>query len=121
MRPLSVDTLTRLHDEMKIMYTYHSNAIEGNTLTLSEIKLVLEEGITIDGKSLREHLEASNNARAFDLIEEISKKKRLIDYIIVQQLHENVTKSILEDAGRYRTKNMRIIDSVKPHLSGQRY
>ncbi|SES85572.1 Fic family protein [Methanococcoides vulcani] len=113
MRPLSADVLDRLHDEMKIMHTYHSNAIEGNTLTLSETKLVLEEGITIGGKSLREHLEASNNARAFDLIEELAKDKKPIDHILVQQIHEIVTKNILEDAGKYRTKNVRITGATK--------
>ncbi|AKB85116.1 Fic family protein [Methanococcoides methylutens] len=113
MRPLSVDTLSRLHDEIKVMHTYHSNAIEGNTLTLSETKLVLEEGITIGGKSLREHLEASNNAKAFDLIEDLARENKAIDHMLVQQVHEIVTKNILEDAGRYRTKNVRITGAVK--------
>ena len=71
LRPLPADAVKKLHEEMRLLHTYHSNAIEGNTLTLPETKLVLEEGITIGGKSLREHLEATNNARAFDLMENI--------------------------------------------------
>lgn len=113
MRPIPADALGRLHEEMRLVHTYHSNAIEGNTLTLQETKLVLEEGLTIGGKSLREHLEASNNAKAFDRMEELAKKKCSIDHIIIQEIHEIVTRGILEDAGRYRTRNVRITGAVK--------
>jgi Fic family protein len=98
---------------MRLLHTYHSNAIEGNTLTLSETRLVLEEGTTIGGKSLREHLEATNNAKAFDLIEDIAKKKKPIDYVTIQQIHEVVTAGILEEAGKYRRINVRITGAVK--------
>jgi Fic family protein len=80
---------------------------------LQETKLVLDEGITVGGKSLREHLEASNNAKAFDRIEELAKKKYAINHVIIQEIHEIVTKSILEDAGKYRTRNVRIAGAVK--------
>ena len=112
-RPIPVDALRKLHDEMRLAHTYHSNAIEGNTLTLQETKLVLEEGLTIGGKSLREHIEASNNAKAFDLMEDLAKKKRSIDHITIQEIHEIVTKGILDDAGGCRTQNVRIAGSVK--------
>ncbi|MCZ7405638.1 MAG: hypothetical protein O8C67_12030, partial [Candidatus Methanoperedens sp.] len=100
LRPLPADAVKKLHEEMRLLHTYHSNAIEGNTLTLPETKLVLEEGITIGGKSLREHLEATNNARAFDLIEDIAKKKKTIDHAVIQQIHEVITSGILEGAAR---------------------
>lgn len=112
-RPLPGDSLKKLHEEMRLLHTYHSNAIEGNTLTLSETKLVLEEGITVGGKSLREHLEAVNNAKAFDFIESIVGKKTKIDHITIQKIHEIVTAGILEEAGRYRTKNVRITSAKK--------
>ncbi|RPJ78275.1 MAG: Fic family protein [Alphaproteobacteria bacterium] len=112
-RPIPADALARLHEEMRLVHTYHSNAIEGNTLTLQETKLVLEEGLTIGGKSLREHLEASNNAKAFDRMEELAKKKRAIDHVTIQEIHEIVTRGILEDAGRYRTRNVRIAGAAK--------
>ena len=113
-RPLPGDSLRKLHEEMRLLHTYHSNAIEGNTLTLSETKLVLEEGITIGGKSLREHIETTNNAKAFDYIETIiGKKKKTIDHITIQKIHEIVTAGILEEAGRYRTKNVRITGAKK--------
>ncbi len=97
---------------MRLVHTYHSNAIEGNTLTLQETKLVLEEGLTIGGKSLREHLEASNNAKAFDRMDELV-KKRAIDHVTIQKIHEIVIRCILEDAGKHRTRNVRIAGAVK--------
>jgi len=113
LRPIPADAVKKLYEEMRLMHTYHSNAIEGNTLTLPETKLVLEEGITIGGKSLREHIEATNNAKAFDLIEDIAKKKKTINHVVIQQIHEVVTTGILEESGKYRTKNVRIIGAVK--------
>ena len=113
MRPIPADASGRLHEEMRLVHTYHSNAIEGNTLTLQETKLILEEGLTIGGKSLRGHLEVSNNAKAFDRVEELAKKKHAVDHATIQEIHEIVTRGILEDAGRYRTRNMRITGAVK--------
>ncbi|MDP2217576.1 MAG: hypothetical protein Q8J68_09855 [Methanolobus sp.] len=97
---------------MKLMHTYHSNAMEGNTLTLQETKIVLEE-ITISGKSLREHIEASNTARAFDLVGDMARGKVPINHVSIQRLHEVVTSGLPEDAGRYRTDNIRITGVVK--------
>jgi len=68
LRPLPKDAVKHLLEDMRLRHTYNSNAIEGNTLTLQETKLVLEEGITIGGKSLKDHIEARNNADAFDFI-----------------------------------------------------
>ena len=108
MRPLSSDATKRMHEELRLQHTYHSNAIEGNTLTLPETRLVLEMGVTTGGKTLREHLEAANNARAFDLVVDMAKKKKMIDNDIIRQVHEIIMAGILEDAGKYRTKNVRI-------------
>ena len=113
LRPLPADAIKRLHDEMRLLHTYHSNAIEGNTLTLSETKLVLETGITIGGKALADHIEATNNARAFDLIEDLAKGGRAIDHVTIQEIHEVVTAGILTDSGRYRTHNGRIVGAKK--------
>src|SRR2546421_12863274 len=65
-RPLAPAIAGRLHEDLRIRLTYHSNAIEGNTLSLRETQVVIEEGITIGGHSLREHLEATNHAAAYD-------------------------------------------------------
>ena len=61
MRPLPVEALKKIEDALAIEYTYESNRIEGNTLTLQETELVVNEGVTISGKSMREHLEAINH------------------------------------------------------------
>jgi len=106
-RPLPKDAVRNLRDEIRLLHTYHSNAIEGNTLTLRETKLVIEEGITIGGKSLREHLEATNTAKAFDLMEELVKDRKKINQEIIQQIHEVVTRGIME-GGKYRIQNVKI-------------
>jgi Fic family protein len=112
-RPLPADAVRKLNEEIRLFHTYHSNAIEGNTLTLQETKLILEEGITIGGKSLKEHLEATNNAKAFDLLEDMANSNKKIDHIVIQKIHEIVTIGILERAGKYRTKNVRITGAIK--------
>ncbi len=112
MRPLPKEALRRLREELRLQHAYHSNAIEGNTLTLSETKLVIEEGITVGGKPLRDCLEARNTARAYDLIEELARGK-IITHETVQRIHEALTRGILEDVGRYRTKNVRITGAIK--------
>lgn len=112
-RPFPKDSLQKLKEEIRLQHTNHSNAIEGNTLTLFETKLILEDGITIGGKSLKEHLEALNNANAFDLIEELAKNNKEISHENIQKIHEIVIQGILKDAGKYRTQNVRIVGSQK--------
>ena len=73
-RPLTAGELQRLQEEFLIEYTYNSNAIEGNTLTLQETALVLE-GITIDRKPLKDHLEAVGHKDAFLYVQELAKDK----------------------------------------------
>ena len=68
-RPLNTQVVNNLHDNLVLQWTYHSNAIEGNTLTLKETKVALE-GITIGGKTLREHFEAINHRDAILFVEE---------------------------------------------------
>ena len=113
LRPLEPDLVKQLHEEMRVLHTYNSNAIEGNTLTLSETKLVLSTGITIGGRTLREHLEAANNAQGYDLIVRLAREQAPLNHITIQQVHEIVTRGILESAGRYRTHNVRITGAVR--------
>ena len=75
-RPIPKDTLAKILEDIRLRHTYHSDAIEGNTLTLLETKVVLEEGVTIRGKSLKDHIEAKDDAEAFDLMIELAQKKR---------------------------------------------
>jgi Fic family protein len=111
LRPLPRDALKRLLEDIRLRHTYHSDAIEGNTLTLQETKLVLEEGITIGGKPLKDHVEAKNDAEAFDLMVKLVHAKKPLSQDIIQEIHEIVTKGILEESVKYRTENVRITGS----------
>ena len=73
LRPLPVEALKKIEGAFAIEYTYESNRIEGNTLTLQETELVVNEGVTIAGKSMREHLEAINHAEAIDYIKDFAR------------------------------------------------
>jgi len=108
LRPLPKDSVKRIIEDIRLRHTYHSDAIEGNTLTLQETKLVLEEGVTIGGKPLKDHIEARNDAEAFDLMIELVNSKKKISQEIIQQIHEFVTKGILTKPGQYRTENVAI-------------
>jgi len=108
LRPLPKDAVTRIIEDIRLRHTYHSDAIEGNTLTLQETKLVLEEGVTIGGKPLKDHIEARNDAEAFDVMIELVHSNKKVSQEIIQQLHEFVMKGILKNPGQYRTENVRL-------------
>jgi len=108
-RPLSASVLHTLREQFSLEWTYHSNAIEGNTLSLRETQLVLQEGITIKGKSLREHFEAKNHEKAIKFLEQILVPKKTITEKDILRLHEYILEGIEEDfAGRYRNGQVRI-------------
>jgi len=109
-RPLPKPVLENLRNYFLVEWTYNSNAIEGNSLTLRETQLVLQEGITIKGKSLREHFEAKNHEKAIKYLETlVTKKKKGILAKEIFSLHELVLAGIEEDyAGRYRNGQVRI-------------
>lgn len=109
-RPLSDEALKQLKAYFKISYTYASNALEGNTLSLNETKIVVEDGITIGGKPLKDHLEAIGGACAFDLMFDYLKKN--ITESVILALHRMLYKKIDEqNAGIYRTCNVLITGS----------
>jgi Fic family protein len=109
LRPLPPEAVKTLYADMVVRYTYHSNAIEGNTLSLKETKVVLEDGLTIGGKSMREHLEAINHREAIVLLEELSKEPVPLTERDVKDLHQLVLKGIDDaNAGRYRRQNVLI-------------
>lgn len=105
-RPLAKDTLEQLRQQLRLYHTYHSNAIEGNTLSLKETRLILEQGLTIGGKSLRDHLEATNNAEAFDWIWERARPGLRLDHSSLRKLHELVTRGTMEGPGEYRSQRV---------------
>ncbi|XID93142.1 Fic family protein [Paenibacillaceae bacterium WGS1546] len=107
-RPFPPHTLTSIRDHLIVNWTYNSNAIEGNTLTLSETKVVLE-GITIGGKTISEHLEALNHKEAILYIEELVKQNHALTEWQIKSIHNLILKGIMDDqAGIYRTQNVLI-------------
>lgn len=106
-RPLPQELVKNLEEWFKVELTFTSNAIEGNTLTRAETALVIEKGITVQGKSLKEHLEAKNHAQALDYIKAIVPKKRQdVTENDILDIHRIILNRIEEEsAGRYRTQH----------------
>lgn len=105
-RPLSKEASKSLQDAINLEWTYNSNSIEGNTLTLKETKVVLE-GITIGGKSVREHLEAINHENAIEYLEDLLRDKNEVSEWNIKGLHQLILKGIDDsNAGKYRNDNV---------------
>lgn len=112
-RPLNSRALENLKRYFDVELTYNSNAIEGNTLTITETKVILEDGLTVGhGKSMREHLEVINHKEAIDYIDDIVSKDLDISERVIKDLHYIILKSIdNENAGEYRKSNVLISGS----------
>lgn len=112
-RPLPPELVQNLDEWFKVELTYTSNAIEGNTLTRAETALVVEKGITVQGKSLKEHLEATNHAEALDFIKTlVTKKRKDLTENDILDIHKSILQKIEENqAGRYRTQHARLTGS----------
>lgn len=120
LRPLPGEALKKIQNALDIEYTYESNRIEGNTLTLQETALVVNEGVTISGKSMREHLEAINHAEAISYIKDIAKQDIEISERTVKEIHALILHGIdRENAGKYRTVPVMISGST--HMPPQPY
>lgn len=118
-RPLTEGEVERLNEEFIVEYTYNSNAIEGNTLTLRETDLVLR-GLTIAQKPLKDHMEAVGHKEAFDYILQLVKEKVPISESIIKQIHFLVLADKRDDRGVYRRVPVRIMgaqhEPVQPYL-----
>jgi len=102
-RPLEGIALEKMREYYSVKYTYDSNRIEGNTLTMQETFLVVKEGLTIGGKSMTEHLEAVNHFEAIDFIVDLVKENEFLTERVVKQIHYLILKSIDKlNAGVYR-------------------
>lgn len=111
-RPFSKETLKSLRNSINLEWTYNSNGIEGNTLTLRETQIVLE-GITVGGKTLREHLEAINHEKAIEYIEDLVKEKNTVTEWNIKNIHQLVLKEIDDkNAGKYRSENVAIMGAT---------
>lgn len=110
LRPFPREALQRIREDMCIEWTYHSNGIEGNTLNLNETKIVLQDGMTVKGKSLREHFEALNHQDAIEYLESIVQSKKQITSNELLSIHALVLQRIEKEfSGRYRNAGVRII------------
>ena len=107
-RPLSPDSVRRLSEDFVIDYTYHSNAIEGNTLTLEETALVLKEGVTVGGKPLQHHLEAIGHRDAYYFVEDLVKNKAPVSERTIKDIHSLVLMDRQMDKGVYRSVPVRV-------------
>lgn len=109
LRPLSSSAVEKLRQQFELEMTYNSNAIEGNSLTLKETYLVLNEGITIKGKPLKDHLEAKDQHQALEFLYDFVNpdKKSTFSEHLIRNLHQIVMqKTDAEYAGKYRTSNI---------------
>lgn len=118
-RPLTEGELLRLREEFLIDFTYNSNAIEGNTLTLQETALIIKEGITIDKKPLKDHLEAVSHKEAYMYVEDLVKQKIPMSEKAIKDIHSLVLMDRREDRGVYRRVPVTIIGAV--HTPPQPY
>ncbi len=113
LRPLEGEILEQIKDYYRVGLTWTSNALEGNSLTESETKVLLEDGLTVGGKPLRDLFEAVDRAKAYDFMFS-ALQNRCIDEYTVLRMHELFYQNVEPDyAGRYR--NMRVI------ITGSRY
>ncbi len=118
-RPLTEGEVERLTEEFIVEYTYNSNAIEGNTLTLRETDMVLR-GLTIGQKPLKDHMEAVGHKEAFVFVQELVKDKILLSERVIKQIHYLVLADKKDDRGVYRRVPVRIMgakhEPVQPYL-----
>lgn len=101
--------LQNIKEALSIEWTYNSNSIEGNTLTLRETQMILQEGVTVKGKSLKEHFEAKNHETTIHMLYKLIHKAYVLNTNNLLELHALVLCSIEDDcAGRLRTVDVRI-------------
>src|SRR3989338_5979215 len=105
LRPLNPAQVGKRREQLEVEMTYNSNAIEGNSLTLRETYLVLQEGMTIKGKPLKDHLEAKDHKEALDFLYDlISQDQYTISEHLIRQLHQLVVRETEKEyAGKYRS------------------
>ena len=110
-RPLTQGELERLNENFMIEYTYNSNAIEGNMLTLRETALVLR-GLTVDKKPIKEHLEATQHRDAFNYVCELVSKKEILSERVIKEVHSIILNDRPSDRGVYRNAAVRILGAI---------
>jgi Fic family protein len=112
-RPFSPEIVRKLDEQFTLEWTYNSNALEGNTLSLQETDLVINRGLTIGNKTLKEHFEALNHKEGIQFLYDFVKKKKELDEKVILEIHKIILKNIRAiDAGHYRNANVMITGAV---------
>lgn len=119
LRPLNQGELKRLREEFAVSNCYNSNAIEGSTLTLRETAMILQEGVTIAEKPIKEHLEAIGHKDAFEYIIELTDRKTELSERVIKEIHSLVLMNDRENRGVYRHVPVMIMGSE--HIPPQPY
>lgn len=109
LRPLNDTELKRLREEFMIENTYNSNAIEGNTLTLRETALILQEGVTIAQKPIKEHLEAIGHKDAFEYVVTLADTHNPLTERVIKDIHSLILMNDANNKGVYRSVPVRIL------------
>jgi Uncharacterized conserved protein len=112
LRPINETELKRLREEFMIENTYNTNAIEGNTLTLRETALVLQQGVTIEGKGIRDHLEAIGHKDAFYYMIELADAGSELTERVIKELHSLVLMNDAKNRGVYRAVEVAIVGAA---------
>ena len=119
LRPLTAGEVERLREEFMVEFTYNSNAIEGNTLTLKETAMALE-GMTIDQKPLKDHLEAVGHRDAFLYVQDVAQNDTPLSEVVIKNIHSLVLMNRPDDKGVYRRILVRIMgaytEPVQPYM-----
>ncbi|PZM84798.1 Fic family protein [Candidatus Gracilibacteria bacterium] len=110
-RPLTKTELKELQKSLGVFFTYHSNAIEGNSISLGETKLILEDGISIGGKTIRELQETLNHKELLEFLYSFLEKDEEISEDLIKKIHSIIMKNIDENAGEYR--------KIQVYISGE--
>ncbi|GHV08823.1 cell division protein Fic [Spirochaetia bacterium] len=112
-RPFPPEIVRKLNEQFMLEWTYNSNAIEGNTLTLRETELVINRGLTIGNKTLKEHFEAINHKEGIQYLYEFIEKKMELEEKVILEIHRLILKNIDDsEAGAYRKTNVMILRAV---------
>lgn len=113
LRPFPESIVKKLNEQFTIEWTFNSNAIEGNTLSLQETELVLNRGLTIGNKSLKEHFEVINHKKGIEYLNAFVSKKQELNETFIKELHKIILQNIDDQqAGVYRLTNVRILGAV---------
>lgn len=107
-RPLSAEVVDRLHGELRVLLTYHSNAIKGSPLSLRETRMIIERRLAMGWHHLRDYLEATNHAAAYDLLTTLADSQQELTIDTILTLHCLTMDRLLEESGQFRTTDVSI-------------